>query len=101
LFGLAAGLAVLGFGVPALAQDPAAGRALAERWCSACHAVTPGAVGSDVVPSFERIANDQVLTEEWLTARLAVPHHSMPSLSLTRRQIADLVAYVNSLRGGE
>ncbi len=88
----------LALATPAAAQDAAAGRALAERWCAACHAVAPDSGDSDVVPSFERIARERQLTEESLTVWLAEPHQSMPSLSLTRREIADLTAYFESLR---
>ncbi len=94
LFGLAVGL-------PALAQDPAAGLALAERWCASCHAVAAGAGGSDQVPSFERIVQERDRSEEWLRTWLSVPHESMPSLSLSRQEIADLVAYLKSLRAAE
>ena len=97
--GLAIVLLGLGLASPAGAADPAAGRALAERWCSACHAVAPDSGDTDVVPSFERIAEAQQPSEQWLTLWVTEPHQSMPSLSLTRQEIADLVAYFDSLRG--
>ena len=92
--------------VPALsptaaAQDSAAGRALADQWCASCHAIAPGAGGSDQVPSFERIVQDRGRTEEWITTWLSVPHQSMPNLSLSRQEIADLVAYLETLRVSE
>jgi len=96
--GLMAVLLALGPAAPAAAADPAAGRALAERWCASCHAVAPDSGDSDVVPSFERIAEERQLTEESLTVWLAEPHQSMPSLTLTRQEIADLTAYFHSLR---
>lgn len=95
---LAAGLLQSGFGMAALAQDPAGGRALAEQWCAACHAVGPGEGGSDQVPSFQRIAEQRDRSEEWLRTWLSVPHQSMPDLSLSDREISDLVAYLESLR---
>lgn len=93
-----AALVGLALAAPAAAQDPAAGRALAERWCASCHVVAPDGGDSDVVPSFQRIARERQLTEQSLTVWLAEPHQSMPTLSLTRREIADLTAYFQSLR---
>ncbi len=77
------------------AADRRHGRAIAQRWCSECHVVAPGQVrGSDTVPTFAQIG-ENVLTS--LSAFLATPHHSrMPNLSLTRAEIADLVAYIKA-----
>ncbi len=40
-------------------------------------------------------------SEEWLGTWLSVPHESMPSFSLSRQEIADLVAYLERLRAAE
>jgi mono/diheme cytochrome c family protein len=100
---LGPGVVLLGLtvGLPAAAQDPAAGRALAEQWCASCHAVAAGAGGSDRVPSFERIVEERDRSEEWLSTWLSVPHESMPSFSLSRQEFADLVAYLESLHAAE
>lgn len=94
-------LFALAAGVPATAQDPAAGRALAEQWCTSCHIVAPGAGSSDQVPSLQSIVQDRGRSEEWLRTWLSAPHESMPSLSLSRMEIVDLVAYLESLRATE
>ncbi|MCA1370379.1 cytochrome c [Bradyrhizobium sp. BRP14] len=80
------------------AADRLRGRAIAQRWCSECHVVAPGQVrGSDTVPTFAQIGESERFDERSLSAFLAAPHHSrMPNLSLTRTEIADLVAYMKS-----
>ncbi|MFD1326698.1 c-type cytochrome [Mycoplana ramosa] len=82
------------------AADPARGRDIAERWCSACHVVAPGQLrGSDTVPTFAQIGKSDKFDEAGLSVFLAAPHHSrMPNLSLTRSEIADLVAYIRATK---
>ena len=80
----------------AVAADLARGRAIAIRWCSGCHVVTPGqGRGSDSVPTFAEIKGAKRFDEARLSAFLSAPPHSrMPNLSLSRSEIADLVAYI-------
>ncbi|GGD41324.1 c-type cytochrome [Aureimonas glaciei] len=78
--------------------DPASGRRIAERWCAACHIVSPEQTsGIADVRSFQAIA---ALTEDpqSLATFLADPHPVMSNIQLTRREIGDLVAYIASLR---
>lgn len=87
---------------PAWAQDAgvgdaAAGRALAEAWCAACHALDGAETASDAAPAFAGIAADPDLTPGQLRARIAVPHPPMPQLDPTEAQLSDLVAYITSL----
>jgi mono/diheme cytochrome c family protein len=80
------------------AGTPQAGQTLAERWCASCHLVTPWQTQASAdVPSFGSIANK---TEQldWLVGFLADPHPPMPTLSPTRQEIQDLVAYFEFLR---
>ncbi|ALK08265.1 c-type cytochrome [Blastochloris viridis] len=88
----------MGCGAPlaanAQAGDAAAGRVLAERWCSACHVVdAEQAQGNDAVPTFRAIG-----TKSWTELKfgmaMASPHPPMPTLDLTRRELADLLAFV-------
>lgn len=81
-----------------IAADRARGRDIAERWCSACHVVAPGQLhGSDTVPTFAQIGESDKFDEASLSAFLAAPHDTrMPNLSLTRSEIADLVAYIKA-----
>jgi mono/diheme cytochrome c family protein len=95
-------LAVLAVTLPAAAQeqgDPAAGRELAAKLCSACHIVGSEAVGSDAAPPFPVIAKDPTMTITGLHAWVEPGHPVLPNLALTPQQIADINAYLDSLRG--
>ena len=86
----------------ASAGDPEKGRALAERWCSSCHVVAPDqASATTEAPPFETIATRPVHDLEKLRAFLAAPHAPMPPLDLSRTEIGDLYAYIESLRPSE
>ena len=84
----------------AQAADADAGAALAERWCSSCHVVSPDqeTAAQDGVPTFMALANDTGKSAEALAAFMQAPHPPMPDMSLTRREVGDLVAYIESLR---
>jgi mono/diheme cytochrome c family protein len=82
---------------PALAADADAGKVIAQRWCASCHVVAPDqARGSADVPSFAavavRYADDKVLANF-----LAAPYPRMPNMTLSRPEIADLIAYIRTL----
>jgi mono/diheme cytochrome c family protein len=80
---------------PALAAgDPEAGRALARQWCAGCHGA------SDAVPPLDEAVNRPGRTPGTLEAWLADPHPPMPNLSLSRREINDLVAFLGTLQRG-
>lgn len=83
----------------ALAADAAAGLDLSRIWCAACHVVEEGQTGrgSDIAP-FAEVARDPGFDPDQLAAFLAAPHPKMPDMSLTRQEIADIGAYVASLR---
>jgi mono/diheme cytochrome c family protein len=82
-----------------LAADSMNGQRLAVRVCTGCHLVLPGQQQAfDAAPTFAQIAASQQLDERTLKTFLANPEHSrMPNLSLTRSEIADLVAYIRTL----
>lgn len=85
----------------ASAADAKAGQALAEKWCASCHVVGRGGQGtaSDAAPTFAAVANRPGTSEEGLRAFLAEPHRSaMKGIVLPRLEIADLAAYIMSLR---
>jgi len=80
--------------------DPAAGRRLAETWCSSCHVI-----GRDVqqgastgAPPFPAVAAMPSMTPMALRVFLQTPHSRMPDLHLSRQEIDDLSAYIFSLR---
>jgi mono/diheme cytochrome c family protein len=89
-----AGVVLLACAAQGEAADPARGGRLAETWCSGCHAVAPEQrQATDAVPTFEQIGKSY--DEASLAAFLADPSHSrMVNLSLSRDEIADLVAYI-------
>ena len=86
--------------VPTHAQDVDSGRAIAEHWCSACHLVgrTQTLAPNDAIPTFRSIADMNSTTAISLTVFLQSSHEPMPNLMLSRRQIADVSAYILSLR---
>ena len=88
---------------PAFAQDsgnPIVGHELAARWCASCHVVDAAIQhqGTDFVPSFAAIAAIPSTTAASLTAFLSTPHGQMPDYALSRADIANISAYILSLR---
>lgn len=88
--------------LPALGQaaSGANGRVLAERYCASCHLVREDQPGpaTDGVPTFRAMANDPAMSEERLKGFMKLPHPLMPDLSLTRREIDDIAAYIAGLK---
>ena len=84
--------------LPAAAQDLDNGRQIARRWCSGCHEVGTAPVHNDVSPAFWSIARMPGTTEMSLHAFLSTPHQRMPDYSLSRQEIADISAYIVSLK---
>jgi mono/diheme cytochrome c family protein len=80
------------------AGDLAQGRDLAQRWCASCHAIALGEASDEEAPSFESIVRGRGRSSEWIATWLSTPHEMMPDLTLTREEIAALVAYFDSLR---
>jgi mono/diheme cytochrome c family protein len=77
------------------------GKAIAQRWCAACHQVSPEqTTASADVPSFMTIGQMRATPSALaaLEGFLADPHPVMPDMSLTRQEISDLVAYIGSLK---
>ena len=99
----AAAIALLWLAAPARGHaaqtEVAAGGQLAQRWCATCHVVGANQTGSvpQGPPGFPSIAKSG-LSAGQLHAFLSHPHGAMPDLSLTRTEIDDLVAYIQSLR---
>ncbi len=93
---LSAGLSVA-FAAPL--GDAANGKRLAEEWCASCHLVSPEQTSATTeAPPFEEIAERPPEAIETLDTFLQNPHPPMPQLSLTRAEIRDLVAYIESLK---
>ena len=80
----------------AFAADVTKGAQLARQWCANCHVINGS--GSPTVqqgpPSFRSIG----LTGDQLRTFLAHPHGAMPDLALSRTEIDDVTAYIETLR---
>jgi mono/diheme cytochrome c family protein len=89
------------FGGPATsAPDSSHGKELAARLCSNCHLVGNGTqqeANADI-PSFHEIGNRQGQTAGAIMAHIMLPKHPMPVIPLTKSELADLAAYILSLR---
>jgi mono/diheme cytochrome c family protein len=83
---------------PAETGGPEEGKYLARNWCSTCHTVDVEGTGAKVAPSFITIANDPLRTDTYLRGWLSDPHPPMPQLNLTKTEIDDIVAYLETLR---
>ncbi len=111
LIGVAAAMALAGaIGLPAAAQPPPrgdieAGQRLALRVCDACHVVASNQETAPLVqryaPSFFDIARRPGTTAPSMAAYLAQyhPRGNMPYPDLTAAQVADIGAYILSLKG--
>jgi len=81
------------------AGDRNQGEHLAKQWCTSCHLTsTDQASGGDAAPPFPLIAESAADRSDDLSAWLADPHPPMPNFNLTRREIDDLLAYIESLK---
>ena len=99
---LAAGLAaaILASAIPAAAAERGnaeGGRQLVTTVCVACHTVPSASVGSDAAPPLAQVARQNRGNAAWLRLWLTDPHPPMRGINLTRRQIEDVIAYLESL----
>jgi mono/diheme cytochrome c family protein len=80
--------------------DPVSGKALAEQLCAGCHLVSDRQKGRVVagVPSFDAIANRPDQSVERIFKVIIRPHAPMPDTHLTRTEIGDIIAYLDTLR---
>ena len=97
--GLAAFAGLLAMSSTAVAVGSAeTGQRLAQRWCTGCHVVDEAGHGTDMAPPFRTIAKQRGQDQKWLRAWLTSPHPPMPNLNLSRGEIDDVMAYLESLR---
>ena len=90
---------LLGASAPAYSGDADAGRTLARKWCASCHFVEADPNwASDSAPAFSQIANDPMKSRLSITAWLIDPHPPMPKLSLSKGEIDNLVAYIETMK---
>ena len=97
LFGLCFAILTLSAGPIVLAADADDGKRLAEMKCRSCHAVVPDQRRevSDA-PPFDVIARKFAVSPDILAFLLLHPHPRM-NVPLTRREAADIAAYISTL----
>jgi mono/diheme cytochrome c family protein len=85
------------FSAATLAADISNGRDIALRQCAACHSVTrPQSREVADAPPFEVIGRKNSFDPGLLAFALLDPHPKM-NFALTRREAADVAAYISSL----
>ena len=98
---VAAALTATAFNANAQDGDVAAGRTFAREACNSCHVVEPTNPSPRIIvigPDFQDIANTKGMTATALRVFLTTSHPKMPNLILAPQQIADVSAYILSLR---
>lgn len=86
---------------PATAQDRVNGESIAKTWCAGCHVIngsSPQFGRTDAIPSFSAVADMPSTTAISLRIFLSTPHARMPDYNLTQREVADVSAYILSLK---
>ncbi len=81
---------------PAFAGNAESGKRLANRWCSGCHSVEKSQEKQNDVPTFAAIAAKHGHDKSWIRAWLMTPHPAMPDMNLTRAEIDDVSAYLET-----
>ena len=80
------------------AADAENGQRIAERWCAACHIVSPGQQEASAdAPPFAEIGARPNFSEAQIAFFLLDPHPKMPNMALTRREAEDLAAYIKKV----
>lgn len=76
------------------------GLATVEERCAGCHGIARGAEYSPTFgsPTFEQIALTPGMTATALSAALKTSHRTMPNLMLGSDELADITAYILSLK---
>ena len=98
---LAVVMAAAAFSAEAQQGDTAVGHAFAREACRACHEVEakePSPRMIKIGPAFRDIANAPGMTATALRVFLTSSHPKMPNFILTPEEIADVTAYIVSLR---
>ena len=84
---------------PAFAADADNGERLARRWCMPCHVVASNQRGTtSEAPPFATIAHRPDFDAAKVALFLLDPHPKMPNMGLSRKEAADLAAYIATLK---
>ncbi len=80
--------------------DADKGHRFAREVCASCHSIEKGALHSvePFAPTFETIAKTPGMNERALSIFMRTPHPTMPNLVLSDDEIADVFAYITSLK---
>jgi mono/diheme cytochrome c family protein len=98
---LTVALAATAFSAKAQDGDIAAGHAFAREACKTCHIIEAEEGSSRMIaigPAFRDIASTRGMTATAIRVFLTSSHPKMPNLILTPEEIADVSAYILSLR---
>ena len=106
MIGLAVLAALCAAPVGAQAQETgsvAQGLVTAEERCAGCHGIERGAEYSPTfgAPTFEQIALTPGMTATALSATLKTSHRTMPNLMLGSDELANITAYILSLKSDQ
>ncbi len=75
------------------------GEALAQSWCSQCHAIKPNQSSANPAsPRFVDLAAEPSITEYSLRVFLKTPHSMMPNIMMKPDDMDDIVSYILSLK---
>lgn len=77
--------------------DAAAGKDLFVRSCSTCHAQSGTRNASDTAPPLSFMARDSRDRPAFIRGWMMDPHPPMPGIMLSRQQINDIIAYLNTV----
>jgi mono/diheme cytochrome c family protein len=91
-------LAFFGGAEAVVAQDVENGQRLSERLCSECHIVRPAQTKSRGAPPFAAIAARNTVSADMIVSFLLLPHATMPSPPLSRKDAEDIAAFILGMR---
>jgi mono/diheme cytochrome c family protein len=83
---------------PVLAADASHGETIVKRWCAECHMVAAGQKATTEAPPFSGIAKRPDFDAAKVAFFLLYPHPKMPNMQLTRSEVADIAAYMATLK---
>lgn len=78
--------------------DPVHGEVVVKRWCADCHMVAEGQKTSTEAPPFSSIARRPDFDATRIALFLLDPHPKMPNMHLSRKDVADIAAYLATLK---
>jgi mono/diheme cytochrome c family protein len=99
LFVVSLAVLVIGSSSGAERGDASAGRDLVNRSCVSCHATDDTTRVSDASPTLSFLAHKNKSNGSFVRAWLTEPHPPMAGISLSRQQVSDIIAYLETLSG--